>query len=134
MRKNRMDKESATSYPPPTMPGALTCEAKSCEGAPAAATHAPEEALPSAWRRVLLMQTWTHGVHEEHQPQLGCVDLVVVFHVLLDHLHHLGQGGEMGTAGSLPVPVCPVPRQGAYPPFPGSSAHGGMLGLQMPGE
>ena len=29
------------------------------------------------------------GVHEEHQPHLCCVDLVVVIQVVLYHLHHL---------------------------------------------
>ena len=64
---------------------------QSCEGAAATAAHAQEECVAQCLAQGAAdAADMTHGIHEEHQSQLGCVDLVVVVHVLLDHLHHLG--------------------------------------------
>ena len=57
MRKNRDGHESATSYPPPTMPGGPhMCEASLVRELRPLPPTPRRSALPSAWRRVRLMR------------------------------------------------------------------------------
>lgn len=73
-----------------------------CEGAAAAATHTQQECIAQRLAQGAAdAADVAHGVHEEDQLQLGCVDLVVVLYVLLNHLHHLRTKVRMAKAGLL---------------------------------
>lgn len=81
------------------------------EGAAATATHTQQERIAQSLAQGPAdAADMAHGIHKEDQLQLGCVDLVVVLHVLLNYLHHLGtrDGGKWQALLHGGVPQLPT--------------------------
>lgn len=103
--------------PPTARHDALHVGGQPSEGAAATATHAQQERVAQSLAQGSAdAADVAHGIHKEDQLQLGCVDLVVILHVLLDHLHHLGTGGWWGIAGSPPWRGPPASRFSLFRP------------------